>query len=315
VAKKEEVAAVDAAVSARSRDREERSRDGAAEDAPMPEAAPVIEDYVGEVAVVDPTDRHEVMVAMDAHDVAMLLERAQSSALRKWVYVLPDGTKGLTVHAVQDLIQQMNWSGKARVGIVEGSARFERTTEDAGYGPEPFWVCDVSARDEVTGQLWMGTSSEPVYMRLKQATADRKRKAGARISEDNRVFDPFSRSKALQKAQRNATGAFIPEQVEQAIIAMFENDPSRVERIRTEQEAALEALPAPLDDDEARDLIRKAESVYDEIVWPEARVEFPPGTFAAWKLQAQHSHDRLRDLVAYVEKRRDELAAKYGGAS
>jgi hypothetical protein len=32
-------------------------------------------------------------------------------------------------------------------------------------------------------------------------------------------------------------------------------------------------------------------------------------------LQAQHSHDRLRDLVAYVEKRRDELAAKYGSGS
>jgi hypothetical protein len=314
VAKKEEVAAVDAAVSARSRDREERSRDGAADDAPMPDAAPVIEDYVGEVVVVDPTDRHEVMVAMDAHDVAMLLERAQSSALRKWVYVLPD-SKGLTVHAVQDLIQQMNWSGKARIGVMPETAEFERITEDAGYGPEPFWQATIAARDEVTGQMWMGTSSEPVYMRLKPATADQKRKRGMKIPEDNRIFDPFSRSKALQKAQRNATGAFIPEQVEQAIIAMFENDPSRVERIRTEQEAALEALPAPLDDDEARDLIRKAESVYDEIVWPEARVEFPPGTFAAWKLQAQHSHDRLRDLIVYLEKRRDELKAKYGGES
>ena len=279
----------------------------------MPEAAPVIEEYVGEVAVVDPTDRHEVMVAMDAHDVAMLLERAQSSALRKWVYVLPD-SKGLTVHAVQDLIQQMNWSGKARIGVLPETAQFERIVEDAGYGPEPFWQATIAARDEVTGQTWMGTSSEPVYMRLKPATAEQKRKRGMAIPEDNRIFDPFSRSKALQKAQRNATGAFIPEQVEQAIIAMFEKDPSRVERIRTEQEAALEALPAPLDDDEARELIRKAESVYDEITWPEARVEFPPGTFAAWVLQAQHSHDRLRDLVTYVEKRRDDLKAKYGEA-
>jgi hypothetical protein len=31
---------------------------------------------------------------MDEHDVRMLLERVQSSALRKWVYELPDGSKG-----------------------------------------------------------------------------------------------------------------------------------------------------------------------------------------------------------------------------
>lgn len=289
------------------------------EDAPMtPEAAEAIEEFIpgpAELAVIDPSDRHEVMVAMDEHDVRMLLERAQSSALRKWVYVLPDGTKGLTVHAVQDLVQQMNWSGKCRIGVLPETADFERITEDAGHGPEPFWQATIAARDGVTGMVWMGTSSEPVYMRLKQSTADGKRKRGMKIPEDNRVFDPFSRSKALQKAQRNATGAFIPEQVEQTIIAMFEKDPSRVERIQTESEAKLAEMPPPLDDDEAHALIAQAEAVYDEIVWPEARVEFPPGTFGAWKLQAQHSHDRLRDLVAYVEKRRDELKAKYGGES
>jgi hypothetical protein len=209
----------------------------------------------------------------------------------------------------------MNWSGKARIGILPETAEFERITEDAGYGPEPFWQATIAARDDVTGQVWMGTSSEPVYMRLRQATADQKRKRGMRIPEDNRVFDPFSRSKALQKAQRNAVGSFIPEQIEQTIIAMFEKDPARVERIQTEAEQKLAEFPPPLDDDEAKALIARAEAVYGEIVWPEARVEFPPGTFAAWKLQAQHSHDRLRDLVAYVEKRRDELAAKYGAGS
>lgn len=285
------------------------------EDAPMPEAAEVVEEYVGEVAVIDPSDRHEVMLAMDEHDVRMLLERVQSSALRKWVYALPDGAKGLTVHAVQDIVQLFNWMGKARIGLLPETLQVERITEDAGNGPEPFWSVTIFARDEVTGQMQSGSAMEPVRMRLRAATADRKRKAGAKIPEDNTVFDPFSRTKAINKAERNAQAKFIPEVIEQSVIAMFENDPARVERIRTEAETRAEEMPPPLDDDEARDLIAKAQAAYDAITWPEARVEFPPGKFAAYKLTAQHSHDRLRDLVAYVEGERDRLAAKYGGAS
>jgi hypothetical protein len=55
-----------------------------------------------------------------------------------------------------------------------------------------------------------------------------------KIPEDNAIFDVFSRTKAIKKATRNALAAFIPEEVEQTIIAMFEKDPSRVERIQTE---------------------------------------------------------------------------------
>lgn len=283
--------------------------------APLPpEAVQVVEEYVGEVAVIDPADKHEVMLAMDEHDVRMLLERVQSSALRKWVYALPDGAKGLTVHAVQDIVQLFNWMGKARIGLLPETLEVERLTEDAGNGPEPFWSVTIFARDEVTGQMQSGSSMEPVRMRLRQATADRKRKAGASIPDDNKVFDPFSRTKAINKAERNAQAKFIPEVIEQSVIAMFENDPSRVERIRTEAEAKLEEFPPPLDDDEAKALVAQARAAYDEITWPEARVEFPPGTFAAWVLQAQHSHDRLRDLIAYVEKRRDELREKYGAS-
>jgi hypothetical protein len=62
-----------------------------------------------------------------------------------------------------------------------------------------------------------------------------KRKAGMKIPEDNAIFDVFSRTKAIQKATRNALAAFIPEEIEQTVIAMFEKDPSRVERIQTER--------------------------------------------------------------------------------
>jgi hypothetical protein len=121
----------------------------AVEEPPMPEeAAKAVEDFIpspAELAVVDPQDRHEVMLAMDEHDVRMLLERVQSSALRKWVYELKDQyppVRGLTVHAVQDITQQMNWTGKARIGVVPETLTVERITEDAGHGAEPFWVGD-----------------------------------------------------------------------------------------------------------------------------------------------------------------------------
>ena len=115
--------------------------------------------------------------------------------------------------------------------------------------------------------------------------------------DGTRPFDRFSRTKAIQKATRNALAAFIPEEIEQTVLAMALKQPERVLRIQTEAEQKLAELPAPLDDEEAKGLIAEVEAVYSEISGP-GRVEFPPGKFGAYKLQAQHSHDRLRDLLA-----------------
>lgn len=292
--------------------------------APMPPgAAEAIEEFIpgpAELAVVDPSDRHEVMLSMDEHDVRMLLERAQTSALRKWVYELEgqrdrDGKpiRGLTIHAVQDLTQQMNWTGKCRIGVLPETLSVEQITQD----DQPYWSATIFARDEMTGAMLPGASMEPQRMRLKPQTAKRKREAGQRVPEDNTIFDPFSRWKAIQKATRNALAGFIPEQVEQTLIAMFGADPSRVERIRTEAEAAVEELPPPLDDDEAKGLLARSREVQDEIaaIGPQALVECPPGLVASYRLRSQHSHEMLRDFIAWLERRRDELAEKYGGES
>jgi hypothetical protein len=285
---------------------------------PAPELGEVVEEYIpgpAELVVADPSDRHEVMLRMDDHDVRMLLERAQKTALKKWVYQLPDGTMGLTVGAVQDITQQMNWMGKCRIGVLPETLEVERIVEDAGHGEEPFWVATIFSCDEVTGARLPGSSMEPVRMRLRKSTADRKRQQGAKIPEDNTVFDPFSRTKAIQKATRNALAAFIPEEVEQAIIAMFANDPARVERIRTEAEQKIEDRPAPLDDDEAKAKIVTARSLYDEIreLGGAAVTEFTPGKFGAYLLNAQHSHETLDAFLDYVRSERDRLVEKYGG--
>lgn len=290
---------------------------------PAPEMGEVVDDFIpgpAELAVIDPSDRHEVMLRMDDHDVRMILERAQKTALRKWVYELKGRkdadnkpVRGLTVHAVQDITQQMNWMGKCRIGLLPETLTVERIVENAGNGDEPFWVATIFAKDEMTGAMMPGSSMEPQRMQLKKTTADAKRGDGKSIPEDNKVFDPFSRTKAIQKATRNALAAFIPEEVEQSIIAMFGNDPARVERIRTEAEQKIEDRPPPLNDEEAKRKIASARALYDEIreLGGSAVTEFTPGKFGAYLLNAQHSQESLEAFVDYVIGERDRLVAKY----
>jgi hypothetical protein len=114
-------------------------------------------------------------------------------------------------------------------------------------------------------------------------------------------------------AQR--AGGFIPEEIEQTVIAMFVKDPSRVERIRTEAEAKVAELPPPLDDEEAKALIAECEAVYDEIRelgGGRGKVKLTPGTFNAWLLQSQHDHGALRRMLEYLEERREQIPVGAG---
>jgi hypothetical protein len=285
-----------------------------ADEGPEPDLAAAVDPLLPVVS--DPADQHEVMVRMDEADVQMLLTWAQGAALRRWVYALPGNKgEGLTVHATQDVIQRMNWTGKTKVGLLlDANGKpvldVEVIEADEGNGLEPFWVATAYARDEVTGAVLPGASMEPQWMKLKDYTAGQKRKEGKVIREDNKVFNRFSRSIAIQKATRNALAAFIPEEIKQTVIAMFVGDPQRVQRIRTEAEVKVAELPPPLDDEEARALIARAEEVYAEIRelgGGRGKIKMTPGTFNAWKLQAQHSHDRLRDFITYLEERREQI--------
>ena len=271
---------------------------------PDPELAEAVDEKLPDVslAIKDPSDMHEVMLRMDDHDVALLLEEIQTKSLRRWVYKLPGNKgEGLTVHAVQDIVQRMNWTGKAKIGLLlDANGRpvldIETIEVDEGDGTEPVWVATAYAkrRDHRVGAAGRVDGAAP----------------DAQARRDTAVR-PLLPTKAIQKATRNALAAFIPEEIEQAVLALALGQPDRVLRIQTEAEKRVAELPAPLDDEEARALIAEAEKAYAEIDGP-GRVEFPPGKFGAYKLTAQHSHDRLRDLVAFVEGERDRLKAKYG---
>lgn len=286
----------------------------------MPEAAEVIEDFLpagSELVLHDPQDRHETMVVLDAHDVAAIVQHAQRSALKKWVYKLPTGETGLSIDGVEDVVQQINWTGKARITTLPETLEVERIMEDLGNGPEPLWSATIFARDEMTGSALPGSSIEPVYMRLTDKTAAKWRAKGKNVPEDNRVFDIFSRQKAIQKAVRNAMDGFIPEELEQTIIGMFANDPSRVERIQTQAEAAVAEMPPPVDDEEMRGLIAQADLRYDvirELGGGKGKLELTPRMYQEYKLRSQHSHDRMRDFLEWLDGRHEEIEAKFAEA-
>lgn len=282
----------------------------------MPEAEPEIVDYMPareELVLRDPDDEHERFMVLDAHDVAAMTTWAQESALRKWVYALPDGKTGLSIHGVQDVVQQMNWRGKCRIGIVESSLSVEQVSADEGNGEEPFWVATVFARDDVTGASLPGSAMEPQRMTLKRSTADAKRREGKQIPEDNKVFDRFSRTKAINKATRNALAAFIPEEIEQTIIAMYSNQASRVERIRTEAEAKVADLPPALVDEAAKAKVAQARETYrqiSELHGGRGKVRMTPGHFNAYLTAAQHDHERLDDFLSYLAERLEHMPAE-----
>lgn len=292
-----------------------------AEVVPAEEIRAAVEDALQSTAMVlaDPGDQREGMIAMDAHDAAKLIERftrqAQELNLgKRWVYELPAGggklTRGLTGDAVEDLTQQMNWSGRCRIHVLPETLQVEVIEADEGDGPEPFWVATVAALDEVSGSVYTGTSMEPQKMKLKAATAAAKRNEGKAIPEDNRIFDRFSRAKAINKAERNALEKHIPEVVKLTLISMSARNPALVERIETAEEAKLRELPPPLDTPEAVAIREEIAGIYDEIRelgGGKGKVLLTPGRYNAALQMGQHDMPGLQGVKAWLEQRRDEI--------
>lgn len=292
-------------------------------DGPHPELAPLVDEQIGasaELVVQDSQDRHEGLVAMDAHDVELLLrdltEQAQGAALRKWVYELPQAgkPKGLSIHGVQDITQRMNWTGKCSIRVLPDTLKVEVEEAETDDGSEKFIVATIFAEDQRTGAIMPGTSSEPRMMKLKPGTAAAKRREGKVIREDNKVFDRFARTKAIGKASRNALASFIPEEVEQAVIALASKDSSLVERIQTDSEARVEELPPPLDTPEAQELERQCRDLYGEIrevAGGRGKVALTPGRYNGAMVNARHSIEAMEAVKMWLEERKVAIAEHY----
>lgn len=289
---------------------------------PDPELAGPVDEFLGanaELVVSDPQDRHEGMIAMDAHDVELLMrditEQAQGAALRKWVYKLPSQGKpeGLSVHGVQDIVQRMNWTGKCAIKALPETLAIRMEQVDGENGPEPYIVATIFAEDAKTGSVLPGVSSEPRMMQLKESTAKAKREEGKQIRPDGKVFDRFAETKAVQKATRNAIGAFIPEEVEQAVLAMAFGDARRVERIQTKAEAEAAQLPPALGTPEALALEERCSAIYAEVRElgnGKGKLALPPGRFNGLMASSRHSIPALEAALGWLEERKTAIALK-----
>lgn len=298
-----------------------------ADDEPVDaEVADAVENATAAAALVvtDPQDTHEGIVAMEAHEARAFIERltrqAQEGHLAKrWVYRLPGGGgEGLTGDAVEDLVQQMNWTGRCRIGVMPETLDVQRIEGDEDGEPMHFWMATVGAVDGATGQVHMGTAMEPERMKLKAATANAKRDQGKPISEDNRVFNRFAPTVAVNKAERNALEKHIPTEVKQHLLAMAARNPNMVERVQTEAEVAAAALPPPVTGPEADALRKSIEACYLRIRalgGGKGAQALPPGRYRGSLDRAGVSLVDLRAMLGWLEGREKELAAHFAEGS
>lgn len=281
---------------------------------PATEPAPALREPVADalqnadLVVRDPRNENEVYVAMDAHDAVRLVERLTEQAQelnlgKRWIYEFKSGGKwqrGLTIDAVEDIVQQMNWTGKCAIGVVPETAVFELID---GEDDEKEWTVTIAAEDARTGSRMLGTSQEPQRMKLQNGS---------------RKFDKFARGKALSKAQRNAMESFIPEKVKLTLIAMAAGNPQLVERIESAEEAKAREWPAPLDTPEAKAAIEELREIYAEIrefAGGQGAVKMPPGQFNSYLLQSQHDLAALAEMRDRLLRRKTKIEGELKGSS
>jgi hypothetical protein len=275
--------------------------------------APDPEDYrpAGQDLVISPdAPDHEVFVVLDAHDEDLILQELQRRALKVLLYDFPkDGSRivDLSYAGVLECVRLLNATGKVSIRIRPDTREVRRESID---GVE-YVTATVYAEDGKTGMGVFGTAREPLRMRLKPATAAKLREKGTPVDSDNRTFDPFAETKALNKAQRNAMKATIPERMRQTLIAMARQDEAALQTIQHGAGAESRAeLPPPLSTPEALALTAECRSIYDRIRSHPGGLVGPlsllPGQYGAQLERAAHDEAQLQafrdSLLARLEK-------------
>ena len=269
-----------------------------------------------ELVVADPDDENEIVRVLDAYDVEQILQEAQRGLLKKSLFDFPQGGEriiDLSYAGVLEVIRLMNWTGKVKIAVDPSSLSFEREVQDG----QPMIVAQVYARDEVTGFGAFGISAEPERMKLREGTAKRYREEGKKVAEDDTVFDPFARTKAASKAQRNALKTCIPEVIRQTLIAQYQGDSRRIQRVQSRSEVkALEAAP-PLTEPAAVELRQRCDELYAEIrelAGGRGKAALTPATYHAYMLQSQGAMDTLERMVRWLEERKAAIPGELAQA-
>jgi hypothetical protein len=264
-----------------------------------------------ELAVADVAHPEaDVFRVLDRHDEAQILEEMQSRVLDVTLYDFP-GEGGsrqvdLSYKGVREVIHLMTRTGKVRIRVIPGSLSVVEVFENG----EPHYVADVWAEDTVTGEAYSGSSSQPKLMKLTDKTAKKWRAKGRDVPDDRKVWDSFARTKAINKAERNALGKFVPEPLRQVLIAQYLKDPKRIDVIRAGAGAEQMAeLPPPLADERADAQRAEARELYDRIKGfapGGVAVGLTPAAFNQWMTRTEHSHERLDDFLTFLRGKLEE---------
>ena len=274
-------------------------------DASDPAAEGVPDDYKPPesalaVDVVDPSD---VYRAMDRHDEVQILDELMGRAISAMVYSFEDKTD-LSVGGVNETIRLMNERGGTRIGISPQPPLVNLVDKEG----EKFYEVMVFALDSRTGAGRWGVAIEPEQMKLRNG---------------GKKWDKFALTKALNKAQRNALRAHIPEEFRQKVIALALSN-GNVEKLKPlgagttyagkpleEQGPAVEGPDADRVRGECDDVYRRLKEGFGQLVLPPARYHL---------MFEEANHDsvaRLESFRDYVQNVLDEQveleAAKQAG--
>lgn len=243
-----------------------------------------------QLAPINDAAARDMYRAMALADEQQIVDELQGRALDVMVYSFPmDGkpATGLSWKGIREVVRTLNARGFTRLRISPSHRpHFEDVLTEEG---DPAWEVHVYAEDERNGGGAWGVAAQPKQMKLRNGSTKP---------------DPFAKTKALSKAQRNALESLLPAQLVEALKAQYHGE-GRVKMLPGTISDAPSDRPPPLTDDRAKDQIATCRSVFDEIKRLN-RLLLPPGKFNVLVRDAEHDHGRLDDLIAHLESLRDQ---------
>jgi hypothetical protein len=249
-----------------------------------------------ELVVSEDRNAFEVM---DAHDVEQIIDSMQGRLLDVSLYDFTAGGQRmveLSWKGVREAIMAMHETGKCRIGVVPETLQTSTVVEDG----DTWYEAAVYAKDELSGLGFFGFAREPRM-----------------IGNQNPKVDKFAKTKAINKAERNALRKFIPERVAQTLIAQFLHDETRVKKLRSGSPmvGTVAELPPAVDTDEARALVEECDAIWLEIQKiPNFARRLNAANYHAYKVRSEARDEkkpedvtRLKDFKAYLLKVLEEL--------
>jgi hypothetical protein len=233
-------------------------------------------------AALVPVDEPDYFRAMSLADEQQVLDELQGRALDAMLYSFQQDGKPVTGFSwvgIRESVRTLNARGYTRIRIVaDPPPQFrEIRDEEGGDAIE----CMAYAVDERTGGGQWGVAKQPLNMKLRNGKTKP---------------DPFARTKALSKAQRNAYEGLIPLELREYLKAQFEGR-GQVQHIRGAGEP--DERPPALTDERATKTVAQIQARYDELKRAN-RLLMPPGQFNALLTAAQHDHKRLDNLLEHL---------------